>query len=81
MIAYFLIILSFIFLALYLKSKQALPPPQPKIEEKRQERVSYGSLRIFYGTQTGTAAKLSEQLAEEGAEHGFACEVVDLKDV
>lgn len=38
-------------------------------------------MRIFYGSQTGTAAKLSEQIAEEGAEEGFQAEVIDLKDV
>ena len=38
-------------------------------------------LNIYYGSQTGTAAKFSKILADEGASHGFITNVVDLIDV
>lgn len=36
---------------------------------------------IYYGSQTGTAAKISESLAYEATEHGFEPETIDLKNV
>ena len=54
-----------------------------KFEKKAEkvEKVNYGEVCIFFGSQTGTAAKLSEQLGEEAVEFGFEPEIVDLKDV
>ena len=38
-------------------------------------------MRIFFASQTGTAAKLAEQLGEEATEQGFQPEIADIKDV
>lgn len=84
MLAYICIALGIIFLAIYFLTRSS---PASKIAEVAKEpempaeKVSYGRVRIYYGTQTGTAAKLAEQLAEEGTEQGFEPEVIDLKDV
>ena len=35
----------------------------------------------MYASQTGTAAKMSTNFAEEAAEHGFTGVVINLKDL
>ena len=40
-----------------------------------------GEIRVYYGTQTGTAESFARQLEREGAEHGFLVHVVDLEDI
>jgi len=42
--------------------------------------VSYGPFHIYFGSQTGTAANYSQQLAEEAAKNGFAPKLIDLID-
>ena len=39
----------------------AAPPP-------RKQSISYGTLNIFFASQTGTAAKLADQFAKEAEE-------------
>jgi NADPH-ferrihemoprotein reductase len=39
-----------------------------------------GSLRIFFGSQTGTAEGFARTLMEEGKEAGFDAKIVDLED-
>lgn len=36
---------------------------------------------VAFGSQTGTAAKMAENFAEEAQEQGFTADVVDLKEV
>jgi sulfite reductase alpha subunit-like flavoprotein len=86
MLAYIFIGLAVLFVAVYLVTRKKVTKDvavkvEQKREEKVQEKVSYGEVTIFYGSQTGTSAKLSEQLAEEATEQGFVPEVVDLKNV
>ena len=38
------------------------------------------SLKVFYGTQTGTAKQFAEQLASEATEKGLTASVFNLKD-
>jgi sulfite reductase alpha subunit-like flavoprotein len=85
MLAYISIGLALLFLAIYLIRKpQPSPQPVKPVSDhppQKEEPVHLGRIRIYFGSQTGAAAKLSEQLAEEGTEQGFEPEVIDLKDV
>jgi sulfite reductase alpha subunit-like flavoprotein len=69
MLAFVFIGLAVIFLTAYFVTRKRVTPSEPVPESKEQntktEKINYGPLHIFYGSQTGTAAKLSEQLAEE----------------
>lgn len=38
-------------------------------------------MQIFFGSQTGTAAKMAESFAEEAIEKGWTPKVIDLKDI
>ena len=40
-----------------------------------------GRITVYYATRTGTAESFAQQLDREGADHGFAMEVVDFEDV
>lgn len=73
MLAYLAIALALGFLALYLLKRnttqpftqpQPLKPSESAPKAKNEEKPAFGRVRIYFGTQTGTAAKLSEQLAE-----------------
>jgi sulfite reductase alpha subunit-like flavoprotein len=37
-------------------------------------------VKIFYGSQTGTAEDFSHKLAGEGKKYGFAPEVIDMEE-
>ena len=86
MLAYLFFAIAIVFLLLFLLRKPPQPDPQSPVKpapvqqpSPQEEAVVLGRVRIYFGTQTGTAAKLAEQLAEEGTEQGFEPEVVDLK--
>eukprot|EP00548_Thalassiothrix_antarctica_P014480 CAMPEP_0194168656 /NCGR_PEP_ID=MMETSP0154-20130528/3535_1 /TAXON_ID=1049557 /ORGANISM="Thalassiothrix antarctica, Strain L6-D1" /LENGTH=669 /DNA_ID=CAMNT_0038879835 /DNA_START=82 /DNA_END=2088 /DNA_ORIENTATION=+ len=40
-----------------------------------------GRVSVYYATQTGTAETFARQLEDEGSDHGFLIDVVDLEDV
>lgn len=48
-----------------------------RVQEEDASRVP---LKIFFGSQTGTAEEFARKLASEGKHHGFATQVVDLED-
>lgn len=87
MIPYIFLGLAIVFAVIYFLTKDKKEPIKvqaaPKIEEKieTKEKVNYGQICIFYGSQTGTAAKLAEQLGEEATDFGFEPVIVDLKNV
>lgn len=77
-----------VFLVTFLwKNKNKRPPqnetpttiqsPQPK---KQKKELKENPLRIFFGSQTGTAEDFSHKLALEGKQCGFDTEVIDLED-
>lgn len=45
------------------------------------EKKKLGEIQVFYASQTGTAAKMAGNFAEEAAEHGFEGIVLSLKDI
>ena len=65
MIPYIFLAFAVVFAVVYFltKGKKEVVKPQegPKIEEKMvtKEKINYGEICIFYGSQTGTAAKLA----------------------
>lgn len=74
MLAYISIAIGAIFLVLFLINRKPTSPQPSRTAEappKVEQKETFGRIRIYYGTQTGTAAKLAEQLAEEGTEQGF----------
>ena len=78
MIPYVVIGIGLILLVVYFFMKKGSEPvkieeAQTKLEKKDEkvQKVNYGEVQILFASQTGTAAKLSEQLAEEGVQFGF----------
>ena len=51
-----------------------------KEKESGDEKAKV-ALKIFFGSQTGTAEEFANSLADEASVHGFAPEVVDLEDL
>lgn len=49
-------------------------------KEEVDEDPSKLRIKIFYGTQTGTAEEFSRKLESEGKKFGFQCKAVDLED-
>lgn len=72
MLAYIFLALSVILAIFYFVTRKQTIPKERVVEEKgkeeKPEKINYGPLRIFFGSQTGTAAKLSEQLTEEATD-------------
>lgn len=70
MLSYILIVLGLVGILAYLFKKQPkteivnVNTDEP-VQSVRKKSVSYGPLTIMYASQTGTAAKLSEQFAKE----------------
>ncbi|XP_066534164.1 S-adenosyl-L-methionine-dependent tRNA 4-demethylwyosine synthase TYW1 isoform X2 [Hoplias malabaricus] len=61
--------------------------PEPAKDEKKKNKllekkkiVHVEGVRIFYGSQTGTAKGFARELAEEVQVSGFLCEIIDMKD-
>ena len=53
---------------------------QKKAPKEFVEDVPKKSLKVFYGTQTGTAKKFAAELAEEARTRNVSAEITDLKD-
>lgn len=45
-----------------------------------EAKANRPSMKIFFGSQSGTAETYAQELSEEASRHGFASEVVDLDD-
>jgi len=60
---------------------QPLLPTQPqKPIEKKPKTDSIAEILIFFGSQSGTAAKYSNILAEEAEKNNFDAKVIDLEE-
>jgi len=66
MLPYVFIALALLFLVLYLTKRAPDPQQQPVAKSKQpvsvdsaEEKVPLGRVRIYFGSQTGTAAKLA----------------------
>lgn len=53
---------------------------QKEQSSEKEKLVSVAGVRIFYGSQTGTAKGFARELAEEVQTLGFQSDVIDLKD-
>lgn len=74
MLAYLFLGLAVVFMTAYFVTRKKAAAASTAHSAKdiaKPHKINYGPIRIFYGSQTGTAAKLSEQLAEEATEEGF----------
>lgn len=83
MFHYVFILLGVIFVILFVLSKKKAPSsPSPKVvEDKQPDKKNLGEIQVFYASQTGTAAKMASNFAEEAAEYGFTGIVLSLKDI
>ena len=68
-------------------SKNKTPEASPsrsldvgKGEEKDEDDGDKKPLKIFFGSQTGTAEDFANTLCDEGLAYGFAPEVIDLEE-
>ena len=64
MLPYIFIGLAALFFIIYFVTKRPVPPAADKSKsnlktESPPAKINYGRIRIFYGSQTGTAAKIS----------------------
>lgn len=63
------------------QNKPKVSPSTPVKKAPKKKEVSDGRpVKIFYGSQTGTAEDFSHKLAAEGKKYGFAPEVVDMEE-
>ncbi|XP_051521750.1 S-adenosyl-L-methionine-dependent tRNA 4-demethylwyosine synthase TYW1 isoform X1 [Myxocyprinus asiaticus] len=53
--------------------KQELSPETEKV-------IHVAGVRVFYGSQTGTAKEFAKELAEDVRAQGLQCEVIDMKE-
>uniref|UniRef100_A0A8C6TDV5 S-adenosyl-L-methionine-dependent tRNA 4-demethylwyosine synthase TYW1 n=1 Tax=Neogobius melanostomus TaxID=47308 RepID=A0A8C6TDV5_9GOBI len=58
------------------------PLPQPvKSSDSAKDTVAHVSgVKIFFGSQTGTAKGFAKELLDEVEASGFPCEIIDMKD-
>ena len=82
MLAEIFAVLGVIFIVIYLATKKK-DNKKPEIvhEEPEKLKKNLGELQVFFGSQTGTAAKMASMFAEEAGEHGFNGIVIDLKNI
>ena len=50
------------------------------IDAPAEEKYPCGPMRVYFGSQTGTAEEFAQTLVEEGKARGFDAAVVDLED-
>ncbi|XP_039526483.1 S-adenosyl-L-methionine-dependent tRNA 4-demethylwyosine synthase TYW1 isoform X2 [Pimephales promelas] len=78
----------FIVNTLFKKTKTVNPVnPWPYKSAKKQEHspvtekvIHVSGVKVFYGSQTGTAKGFAKELAEDVSTQGIQCEVIDVKD-
>ncbi|XP_056099089.1 S-adenosyl-L-methionine-dependent tRNA 4-demethylwyosine synthase TYW1 isoform X2 [Rhinichthys klamathensis goyatoka] len=78
----------FIVNMLFKKSKTVNPVnPWPYKSAKKQELspvtekvIHVSGVKVFYGSQTGTAKGFAKELAEDVSTQGIQCEVIDMKE-
>lgn len=50
------------------------------VVKKKESEITYGKIYLFFGSQSGTANKFCNILAQEATENDFEPQVEDLKD-
>jgi len=55
------------------------PPPSPLVKPKIRKQNNKDTVKIFFGSQTGTAEEFSHKLSGEGKRFNFETEVIDLE--
>ena len=55
------------------------PIEDPKEEEEEEDNGGY-KLRIFFGSQSGTAEGFAFDMEKEGKQYGFSAKAIDLED-
>ena len=61
-------------------STSASGAAQARTKPEKKEEDGKLPLRIFYGSQTGTAETFASELADEAKAYGFRPEIVDLEE-
>lgn len=56
------------------------PPPKGEAAKEEKKRPLY-PLKVYFGSQTGTAEGFATRIVEEAEKHGFGGECIDLEDV
>ncbi len=75
----------------FLREKEEIKPPSsipiksPELKKKPKANTvsvedSVGQIKIFFGSQTGTAEDFSHRLAKESRRYKFHTEVIDLEE-
>eukprot|EP00555_Chaetoceros_dichaeta_P014244 CAMPEP_0198257786 /NCGR_PEP_ID=MMETSP1447-20131203/7371_1 /TAXON_ID=420782 /ORGANISM="Chaetoceros dichaeta, Strain CCMP1751" /LENGTH=143 /DNA_ID=CAMNT_0043944767 /DNA_START=171 /DNA_END=599 /DNA_ORIENTATION=+ len=54
---------------------------EKKVPKFDKEKYPGGLIKIYYGSQTGTAESFSTDLKREGDTHGFQIDVIDLEEL
>ncbi|XP_026138390.1 S-adenosyl-L-methionine-dependent tRNA 4-demethylwyosine synthase TYW1 isoform X1 [Carassius auratus] len=72
-----------------LKKKKMVDPISPRLDKsvknqklspETEKVIHVSGVKVFYGSQTGTAKGFAEELAGDVSAQGIQCEVIDMKD-